>query len=282
MKGLVPPDRPCDVNGPVLNLAAVNLPAVSLPAVSLSNPSNSSRSSDASMHAGSAPRTDFMPPEESVRGSDRTNRPGVHFLSPTTWGFSGGANGCVWVGFEASKALETSLNPEALRRLFAEVGEERSRQSSSTNRNAETSADSRSRRRAARYPLPLSGNAASPRSKQARSNGPCRPVAHDALACLPALARALEEYPWAWVQSGESHGERASSDSSADGAAYRSAIALGRCRLLGSAGGPGRIDAGAGRRDIGGTRTGLEAQTMDPRGQIASGRHARGHRGAHF
>jgi hypothetical protein len=198
LKGLVPPDRPCDVKG--------------------------------SMRVGPALRTDATPLEETVRSADPTNTPCAHFLAPTAWGFSGGANGCVWVGYESSSAAEVPPNSETLRRLLAETREDGSHKPESSNRNANTSPDSRSRRRPSRYPLALSGEAS--RSNQSRPNSARRSVANDALVCIPELARAMEEYPWAWVQGGESYGERTSSDTSA--AAYRSAIALGRCRLLGS------------------------------------------------
>jgi len=181
MKGLVPPDRPCDVKGTV------------------------------------------------------QDKPPAQFLMPTEWGFSGGANGCIWVGYEGSSTSEASLNSEALRRLFAESVEDRSRQPASSSQRATVSPDNRSRRRPTRYPLPLSANADSSRSNQSRTNGSRRAVTSDAMACVPELTRAMEEYPWAWVQAGESYGDRPAAESSADGAAYRSAVALGRCRLLGSA-----------------------------------------------
>jgi hypothetical protein len=177
LKGLVPPDRPCDVNGSV------------------------------------------------------ADKPHAQFLMPTAWGFSGGANGCVWVGYESSNAADLAPNSQALRRLLSETGEDRRQPSESSNPNVNTSPDAKSRRRPSRFPLALSGEAS--RSGPSRLIGSRRPIANDAMACIPELARAMEEYPWAWVQAGETLGERTAADTSA--AAYRSAIALGRCRLLGSA-----------------------------------------------
>jgi hypothetical protein len=190
---------------------------------------------------GEGPVKGLIPPDRPCDVKDRADMAPVQFLMPSEWGFNGGASGCIWVGFESSgsyslassRPMEASPDSESLRRLLAGHIEEQSNHPESRDRSANSGPYSGARRRRSGYPLTtIAGSCGSNPSKtnSSRRQGP-----NDALAALPDLTRAMEQYPWAWVQAGDLAGEKTFADSSSSGAAYRSAIALGRCRLLGTA-----------------------------------------------